>query len=212
MHMRHRVIEEERAAFVAGDEVHSEVVHFVGQVFAVEQGHFLAVDGVGVAVVLGIPILTAALNHEVFVKAPIAGRKRNLAPFTHRAGDVTGGFQDIGNHGLAAGLDDLLALLVVAGHAGVKTIATGHDGRTGRAAIGAAESPVETDAGASECVYVGRFEIIRAVSADVRNAKVIGENEDDVGLACGRLGGGKQGGETRENGGAQGDGEFHREN
>ena len=41
------VVDEERLVLVAGDEVHDELVHHVGQVLALRQVHRLAVERVG---------------------------------------------------------------------------------------------------------------------------------------------------------------------
>jgi len=62
MDMGHRIVEEKRLILISGDKVRRQPVQQVGHILLVLQFHLFAVQVVGLALGLGVPKNTAALE------------------------------------------------------------------------------------------------------------------------------------------------------
>ncbi|MDB6058477.1 MAG: hypothetical protein JWO95_2321, partial [Verrucomicrobiales bacterium] len=137
-----------------------------------------AIESIGFGSGLSVPVFSAALEAQVFVEAPVARFERQLSPFATLRRDVAGLFEDDGHHRFVGGLEEVAG--VVAGHAGAKSVAASHEQRARWTAQGSGIGMVEAQAGFGEGVEVGRLEVVGAVATDVADAKIVGEDEDDV--------------------------------
>jgi hypothetical protein len=103
-------------------------------------------------------------------------------PFADAGGDVAGLLQHGGDHDLAARLDGLVALVV--DQAGAEGVAAGEELAARRPAQRRGVAVLEPRAALGQGIDVGRLGVVAAASADVAEADVVGEDEDDVGLAA----------------------------
>lgn len=84
---------------------------------------------------------------------------------------------------LVVGLDDRIA------KAGADGVAAGHQpGARGRADVGGGVKGRELRAFLRHAIEIGRADQFRAVGAEIAIAQIVGEDDDDVGLAARRLG------------------------
>ena len=152
--VRHRVIDEKRPIFVPGDEIDQELVHDVGQVVSGGKVLLFAIDGV----IRGLPapVAAAAGKDEILVEAPFARTKTDLPPLSHAGGHVAGLLQYGGDHGFAAGIDRIAAL--VADQAGAKGIAAGQQFAARRSAERGGVAVLKPQAAGCQFVDMRRME------------------------------------------------------
>jgi hypothetical protein len=123
--VRHGVVEEEGLGAIAVEEADNELVHEVGEVLVVFEWRGDAVEQVGFAAILGVPVSAAALEFEMLVEAELDGTERELAPLADHGGGVARGLEDFGDEGFVGGFHGAGSVLV--GGAGTEAVAAGHD-------------------------------------------------------------------------------------
>lgn len=118
-----------------------------------------------------------------------------MSPFATHAGNIARRLEDGGHHGFVGGLEEIAA--VVARHAGVKGVPSGHEQRTRRTTKRRGIAMFEAQTTFGEGVEIRCLEVVGAIATDVADAEVVGENEDDVRFSRNGMGEtSKQGEET----------------
>ena len=189
MDARHRIVEEKGRVLVSCDEIDREVVQQIRHVFILLHLLILAVEVVGTATVsLRGPVVPAALEDEILIKAPLARPEAYLAPFAHAGRGVSGFFHHRGEHHLAIRAHGVLAVVGVQSRA--ERIAPGErlasrwPAQRGGVAILEARPPLR------ELVNV-RCVKRAAATMDVSDAHIVAHDEDDVRLSRRLLHGGR---------------------
>ena len=103
-------------------------------------------------------------------------------PLTDTVGTVAGGFEHFGNGGRAvqaAAVTLMTAILHHVADAGLMGITAGEERRASGATAGGVVELSKTEAVPGERVEIGRLNFA-AVATDIREADVVGENDDDV--------------------------------
>ena len=158
-------------------------MHHVRQVFVAEKFR-LAVPHVSQH--LARPILPAALEAQILVEAPFARLERDLIPLAHRRRDVARRLQHPRQHDLVAAH---LVRVAIRQHSRAENVAPRETRRARRPAHRIRVAIFKARPALCECVNVRRFESA-AVTTDVPQPDVVGEDEDDVRLRCAFRGGG----------------------
>ena len=209
VHVRHRVIEEERPMAMSLQPGRRVLVQEVRDILVVLHLDGLAVDDIAVGVAahlpalghrlgdLTVPVHAAPLEMEVMVETPLGriARGRKLAPLTDHGRGVTRLLEHRGNHpfGLLAGAEDRLASILADG-AGAEGVAAGQNQSPRRAAKRDGVETGKTHASLGQRIDVRRLVAVGSIAAQLGEAQVVGQDEEDVrlrgwrrwrGTACG---------------------------